>query len=318
MKSIVNLSPTQTMLSFVVAVLCGCSQESAAPTAANATTAADVSKMVSEIASLQAEVHRLQLENAALKVTPSVLLAEVTAAVAAGDLEKGEMALARLTERFSTAPEAVVGAQAITGLKAHHVAEAERAKKAAAQGFKAISVNPVYSDGDQTIALSAAVLGREWKFDAYGDSWHYLAAERGNQYVSVRATIATKSKSPELFGVAVYAQDGANLKKLGDFVYRFARWDDYGSYLGNEPDYGNDFARTSKIPFSLGVEVGEDDLKKKPLYIVAAKESCHTRHYQRFHQPPESYIPGRCVTLKDTLVVADFMGGTVGVLKKIE
>ena len=75
----------------------------------------------------------------------------------------------------------------------------------------------------------------------------------------------------------------------GTFMTKFARWSDYGSYLGNYHDNINDFAKTSSVRFKLGCEVSED-VVRKPYALVLKKENTLTRNTEKFENPPVSYI----------------------------
>lgn len=269
------------------------------------------------IETLKAEMARLRAENAQLRLTPSGLAAEVEEAVKAGDVAKAQDSLNRLVERFPASPEVPVATPRVEALVAKLRAEQEEHKRLAAIGFKALKDTPVFSHGDTTVNLASANLGKTWKYDSYGHGWKYLEAEKGKKFLLVKATVASNSKEPLLPGIAAYVADGAVLTRLGNLRYRFARWQDYGSFLGNHADYRNDFAHTHKIPFSLGVALGDEQLGRRPIYLVATREGCHTRTYERLAQPPVHYVPGTCASLKPALTVDDFKNGSLAVLKRI-
>jgi hypothetical protein len=130
--------------------------------------------------------------------------------------------------------------------------------------------------------------------------------------------ISSKARDPQLLGIAAYVPDGSTLKRLGLLKYRFARWGSYGSFLGTQPDYRNEFSHSWRIPFSAGVAVSDEDLKHKPIYLVVTGEGCHQRVYDRFGQPPVFYVPGECKSLKATLTADDFKGGTLAVLRRLD
>ena len=89
----------------------------------------------------------------------------------------------------------------------------------------------------------------------------------------------------------------------GNFKTEFARWDDYGSYLGNDHDFGNDFAKTSSVRFKIGKEVAEE-IVKGPYALIMKKENALNRNYERFNNPPISYIGS--VDYPYTLKLEDF------------
>lgn len=291
-----------------MAGLVGCGQ---APTV---TCPEDLS---SKVAALEAELVRLRAENEALRLTPVVLLADVSAAIAADDLARAATAQAKLADRFPTAPETAIGAKQVADLEAAGRLKEEEAARLAALGFKALRVNANFEGDGASIVLRSTSVSGQWSFDAYDNEWHYLESERGQKYVTARARVSSQRKNPLLMGLGVYVADGDRLRRIGRFGYRFARWRDYGSYLGNYADYRNDFAHTEHIEFSLGATVNQADIKR-PLYIVATKEGCFERSQTQFQQPPVRYVERRCATLADTLSIADFESGRLGILKRLE
>jgi hypothetical protein len=130
--------------------------------------------------------------------------------------------------------------------------------------------------------------------------------------------ISSKARDPSLFGIGAYVADGAKLKRLGQLRYRFARWSSYGAFLGTQAEYRNEFSHSWRIPFTAGVAVSDDDLKKKPIYLVVTGEGCHQRVYDRFGQPPVFYQPGECASLKESLSADDFKGEALAILKRVD
>ena len=271
-----------------------------------------------ELEVLRAEVMRLRAENAQLRISPAVLAAEVDAAVKAQDAEKAKAALKRLVDRYPLSAEAALAGRQVDMLVARQRAAEEEAKRVAALGFKALRTSPYFSYGDTSMGLTATGVVRRWIFDWHGDGWKFLDAEKGRKFVTATVTVSSKSKDPLLFGIGAYVANGATLTHVGKVRYRVIRWRDYGSFLGTQADFRNDFAHSSRIPFSIGVSVADDELKRKPLYLVATREGCHRRLYERFGQPPIQYIPGNCNSLKPTLTVADFKDGTLAVIKRLD
>ena len=145
-----------------------------------------------------------------------------------------------------------------------------------------------------------------------------MDAEKDRKMLVARVNVASKQREPTLFGMAAYVPDGSKLTRVGHMRYRFARWSSYGAFLGTTFDSRNEFSHSWKIPFTAGVSLSEDELKKRPIYVVATNEGCHQRHYERFGQPPVSYVPAECGTLKPTLTVDDFKGGSLAILKRID
>ena len=271
-----------------------------------------------ELEVLRAEVTRLRAENAQLRMSPAALAAEVESAVRAEDGDKAKAALKRLTDRYPLSAEAAQAGKRVDALLVKQRAAQEEAKRMAALGFKALRTTPYFSHGETSMGLTATGVVRRWNFDWYGDGWKYLDAEKGRKFVTATVTVASRSKDPLLFGIGAYVANGATLTHVGKVRYRLIRWRDYGSFLGTQADFRNDFAHSSRIPFSIGVSVADEDLRRRPLYLVATREGCHRRLYERFGQPPIQYVPGNCHSLKPTLTIADFKDGSLAVIKRLD
>jgi hypothetical protein len=271
-----------------------------------------------ELEVLRAEVARLRAENAELRQSPVTLAAEVQAAVKANDAEKAKAALKRLTDRFPLSAEAAQEGKRVDALVARQRAAQEEANKMAALGFKALRTSPYFSHGDTSIGLTATAVVSRWNFDRHGDGWKFLDAEKGRKFVTATVTVNSKNKDPQLFGIGAYVANGAVLNYVGRMRYRFFRWRDYGSFLGTQADFRNDFSYTSRIPFSVGVSVSDEELNRRPLYLIATREGCHRRLFERYGQPPIQYVPGNCYSLKPTLTIADFKDGSLSVIKRLD
>lgn len=272
--------------------------------------------LLKEINSLNEKIAKYEAENLELKNTPQQLLNKVVESVKIGDIKQSEFALNKLQNKYPNSLEFSNGAKIVEELVTLKKKEELEAKKIAALGFKALKINNTFTHDETTVKLSVANLGKRWIFDSYGDEWHYRESEKGEQFITARVNVASKSKDPSLFGIGVYVADGEVLTKVGEFEYKFVRWDDYATYLGNYSDYKNDFAHSSNIPFSLGASITNEKLKR-PIYIVITNEGCHTRNYERFASPPVSYSYSACNSLKDNLSLSDFTNGTLSILKTL-
>lgn len=272
----------------------------------------------SEREALRAEVTRLRAENEQLRLSPAALAAEVEFAVRAEDADKAKAALKRLTDRYPLSAEAASAGKRVDALLARQRASQEETRRVAALGFKALQVRPSFGHGDMTMGLTATGVVRRWTFDMHGDGWRFLDAEKGRKYLTATVQVSSKNKDPQLFGIAAYVADGAKLTHVGAARYRFIRWRDYGAFLGNHADFRNDFSHNSRIPFSIGVSVSDEELKRRPVYLVATREGCHRRLYERFGQPPIQYVPVNCESLKPTLSAADFKNGSLAILKRLD
>ena len=157
-----------------------------------------------------------------------------------------------------------------------------------ALGFKALKPSLSCKIDYNKVEISSLSIGNSFIFDSYDDRYYYRSADRGNKYITAVMKITSESMNPQLPQPAFYIIEGDKMKFDGWFSVEFARWEDYGTYLGNDHDFGNDFAKTSTIRFKIGKEVSEENLKK-PYAIILKKENFLSREYNRFDTPPISY-----------------------------
>lgn len=271
-----------------------------------------------EVTALRAEVARLRRENDDLRLSPTTLAAEVDEAIRTANEEKAVAAFKQLSDTFPVAAETGEMHKRLEAFLAQRRALEEEDKRIAALGFKALPVSPAVSHDDTALTLTSVAITKRWFFDSWGDGWRFLDAEKNKKLLIARLNIASKARDPQLFGIGAYVADGDKLKRLGQLRYRFARWSSYGAFLGTQADYRNEFSHSWRIPFTAGVIVSDEDLKKKPIYLVVTGEGCNQRVYDRFGQPPVFYQPGECPSLKDSLSAQDFRSGTLAVLKRLD
>lgn len=295
-------------LPVVPLLLAGCAAPSA-PCASGTADSADVT-------SLRAEVTRLQAENRELRDTPDALFASFSTALSKEDTSTAEAALERLQSKYPNSAQARGASDQLAAFRKQQEQKAAEAARIAALGFKALKVSPRLDGDEASVQLRAVKKSGRWTSDAYGDEWHYREAEKGSVFITARATVTSKSKDPKLPGIGVYKAKGDTLELLGLLGYDFARWDDYGSYLGNTPDYGNDFAHRSSIPFSLGLSV-TNEAAKETLYLVGTKTGCFERYEVRFGNPPVRYSEDACGSLPRTLKASDFADSHLSMLGRL-
>lgn len=275
-----------------------------------------VSAPSDDVAAMKDQIARLQNENAELRATPAVMLAAVQAA--GEDIAKSRAALELLKKKFPDAPQTKQAMDAVAQLEAARDKKEAEEKRLAALGLKALKVNSTITGDEATITLSSVTQAGRWISDAHDSQYHYRDAEKGSAFIIARVKAASTNKDPSLPGVALYRSEGAVLRKVASFGYEFVRWKDYGSYLGNYSDYGNDFAHTNAIPMTIGADAEVANLKR-PLFLVATKEGCYKRDYERFRNPPVSYIGGSgCTALKDSLQAADFGEGRLALVHRLD
>lgn len=255
-----------------------------------------------------------------LLTTPTVLLARVTEPVEARNLQAAEQALEALTRKFPQSQETKAALQRVDALRAKLARQEEENRRLAALGFKALKVSSQVELGEVKVRIGTPRFNRQFVFDRYDSSYRYRDADRDHKYVlaSLSATAAKGVSDPKLPGVALYWADGKVLRKVTDFDMEFARWEDYGTYLGNYHDSGNDFAKTATISFELGAQGSDADLARRPLYLVATKHGCQSQGADRFRNPPVYYY-GSCSDLAPTVQLDAFAeDGSLAVVNRID
>ena len=165
--------------------------------------------------------------------------------------------------------------------------ELNEQKRLKAQGFKGLNEMTNVEIGECDIKIGNFTTSKTFTFDDYGDSYYYKTADKDSKYISAKITISSSNKNPQLPATLAYTVDGDKLVYLGTFLLRFARWDNYGSYLGNYSDNGNNFSKVNSIPFKIGLELSDQDLTKA--IIVLISDEYMTRNYDKFNRPPISY-----------------------------
>lgn len=268
-----------------------------------------------EVLSLRKQVATLEAQIKDLRATPAVMLAAVEAS--RENLADATAAAEALKAKYPISPERATADKLLAQLTAARDKRDADAKRIAALGMRALPVNKRFDGDEAALAISGAALGTMWTFDAHGDRFHYLKPEKGARFVTARVTASSKNKDPKLPGLALYSTDGANLIKQNDFEYRFVRWSDYGSYLGNSSDYRNDFAHSSSIALTIAASI-EDSNIKRPLYLVATRAGCYHSDYERFKNPPMSYVARNCDALKSSLTATDFVRDGLVVVHRID
>ena len=208
------------------------------------------------------------------------------------EFDKALSAIKELKEYFPKSNEIIQAneiADAINKKKAAIEAEKQRIK---ALGFKALPVAQKAIIGANTIIFSNCKIGSKFVHDVYptytGSSWFEHTADKGSKYISFNMDVTSTDKDPNIPTLAFYSINGSSLAYRDYFWVQFARWDNYGSYLGNEPDLKNDFSKVNTVKFRVGVEI-EDDYLKKPYIVVLKKANTMVRKYERFKNPPVYY-----------------------------
>lgn len=209
-------------------------------------------------------------------------------------------ALTSIFPKSKEAAECVKQLEIIKKKEERKKAEEERLK---ALGFKALQQKTTFQVDYNKISISNISIGSQFTFDSYDDSYHYRSADRGNKYVTARMSVTSSSKYPNLPEFALYLIKGDVMEYEGSFDIEYARWRDYGAYLGNYTDYGNDFTKTSTVNFKIGEETSEENTKVA-FAIVAKNENVLSEQYERFNNPPKHWTGH--ANFKNKLKIKDF------------
>ncbi len=272
-------------------------------------------QLTGQIDNLNAQISNLMTENQELAQTPARRLVEISDLVAKRDEIGAQAALQALKQAYPSSMEVTSAEGLLSSLQTKLREEREAAERQERLGFRALKELRSFEGTGLKLNLSQAQIADKWLFDDYGNAHFYRDATRDNRFVVARVAITANpgNKDPRLPGFGVYTVSGKKLVLLARMEYRFSRWDDYGSYLGNEADFKNDFEYTATIPFTLGAEVAKSDLQK-PLFLLAARTPCMSRLYERFENPPVSYR-GFCDALKGELSLDEALSNTYVLVK---
>lgn len=276
------------------------------------------------VSNLNEEIEKLKSENEELKNTIELLkspaserLNIIKDLVSQNKLFEASTEIELLLKLFPKSIEAKQSSEQeklISDKKVKAAAEQARIKALGFKVLKEVSTVEVFYN---KISIGAFSTAQQFTFDAYNDSWFSFTADRGNKYISTRITITSTDKDPKLPVFYAYRVDGDKLICVGSFMLRFARWEDYATYLGNYNDNSNDFSKTGTIPFKIGIEVS-NEISSSPLVIVCRKQNCMGRSSDRFSNPPISYSADSGCTYDTTLTIDDLKKGyaVVKVLNK--
>ena len=217
-------------------------------------------------------------------------LVSINRLIADGDYTKARNEISQLCSLF---PESEESKQTPAILeKMDNLLEKRRIadERTKALGFKAIKPNTSTTIGYNKVTLSNISVGNKFIFDSYDDSWRYRTADRGNVFVTAVMTITSSLKNPDLPTLAIYSINGDQMNREEVMEVRFARWENYGTYLGN---------------FKIGAEVAAE-ITKKPYAIILKKCNGLSRNYNRYDNPPVSYTGS--ISYPYVLSVNDFSG----------
>lgn len=269
-----------------------------------------VSQQASTISLQQDTILQLRDTISQLQFPANQRLSKIKKLIAEENFAEAKTEIANLQSVFPYSTEAAECPsliQAINSKIAAIEAEKERIK---ALGFKALATQSKISIDYNTVTISGISIDKTFVHDVYetytGSQWYYNTADRGDKFITAAMSVMSSSKNPNIPTLAFYNIQGDKLNLKGTFRIEMARWDDYGSYLGNVHDNNNDFSKVSTVKFKLGCELPEEDFTK-PYIVVLKKENTQVRNYDRFRNPPIWYSGS--AGYPNTLSIEDFNGG---------
>jgi len=259
---------------------------------------------IAKVSESQAKTIKTLRDSVSILVFPAdQRLNEINTLVASADFSSARKKIAELKKVFPKSEEAKACEGIETSISAKEAAVKAEAERIKALGFKAITAKTSFKVGYNTVNLSSISVGNTFVHDAYSDEYYYNTADRGNKYVTAAMSITSTDKDPKLPQCAIYSVSGDKMNLEETFLTEFARWRDYGAYLGNYHDNSNDFSKVSTVKFKIGAEVSAS-VTTKPYAIVCKNKNVLTSSYDRFANPPASY--SGYASYPSTLKVEDF------------
>ena len=263
----------------------------------------EYNKSQQELASARDSIRVLQKQIMELSYPANQRLDNINKLIKAGDLDAATAEIDNLVALFPKSNEAQQENSLRTKIEKLHQAKIEEEKRIKALGFKVLKDNMSVSFGDVKASFSGFQTANTFTFDSYDDHYRYFQADKNQKYISASMSITSSSSNPKLPQCAVYFVNGDVLEySYTTFITRFARWDDYGSYLGNDADFNNDFSKVNTVRFKIGVEVKDENLQR-PFVVVLKKEGVLERTYEQFSTPEISY--SGYASFASTLTLAD-------------
>jgi hypothetical protein len=258
----------------------------------------DYTKLQKELADCKKTVE--ELSN-----TPQLRLINGQQFFAKNDFASARKELNGLIEKYPVSEEAKKATMLLSDIEKIETERKEAEERKRTLGYKALKESNTLLIGDVTIKFNSISIGGQWIFDNYGTEWRYRSAERGEIYVLSKISISAETKDPNLPPILVFKISNGALSLLGTMGYEFSRWENYGTYLGNNADFSNDFAHTKTIPFSCGLSISKNDIDNEAVFVVVKKANCFSRAENKYANPPVSYTEGEC-NVKSSLSIDDF------------
>ena len=278
-------------------------------------TKKQLSELKTELEKTKTELNNCTAELTELKNTAENRFVRAKKLFSENNLNGAKIEFQGIVDNFKGTNDASIASKEIA--KIDKIIEQKRieAERKKALGYKVLKPTTRVKYGDLSLRFDKIWKGKRWSFDDYGHKYFLRDAERGNSHIMTRVSITSDNNNPKLPPILVYQMNNGELKLLGTLNYKFRRWEDYGSYLGNTADYGNDFAHSKTIPFNCGLELSNDKLKSGTIYIVLKKQGCFNRTKVDYGNPEIAYRQSLC-NPKQILKVEDFDSNYV-LLKKL-
>ena len=251
-----------------------------------------VDSLTNVVASQQAQIKSMRDSISILQFPADQRLAMIKRLIADESFIEAKKEIAALQSYFPNSQEATQCPSLIESINSKVAAIEAEKERIKALGFKALKTQTKVTVGYNTVVFGSFSIGAKFIHDVYptytGSSWYEHTADRGNKYISCAMDVTSSSKGPDIPTLAFYAIQGDKLVKKGDLWVQMGRWQDYGTYLGNEHDLKNDFSKVSTVKFKLGLELPDADFSA-PYVIVLKKANTQVRHYERMRNPPVYY-----------------------------
>lgn len=251
-----------------------------------------VDSLTNIVSSQQASISAMRDSIAVLQFPADQRLAKIKQLIAEESFASAKKEISALESYFPNSQEAVQCPALIESINSKVAAIEAEKERIKALGFKALKTQTKVTVGYNTVVFGSFSIGAKFIHDVYptytGSSWYEHTADRGNKYISCAMDVTSSSKGPDIPTLAFYAIQGDKLVKKGDLWVQMGRWQDYGTYLGNEHDLKNDFSKVSTVKFKLGLELPDADFSA-PYVIVLKKANTQVRHYERMRNPPVYY-----------------------------
>lgn len=268
-------------------------------------TKKQLSVLKTELEKTKAELNNCSSELTAIKNTAENRFIRAKKLLIENKLKGAKKEFRGIVDNFKGTNDATIAKKEIAKIDKTIEQKIIAAERKKALGYKILKPTMRVKYQDLSLSFDKIWKGKRWSFDDYGNEYFLRDAKRGNSHIMARVSITSENNNPSLPPILVYQMKNGELKLLGTLGYKFRRWEDYGSYLGNYADYGNSFAHSKTIPFNCGLELSNDDLKSGTIYVVLKKQGCFNRYNENYGRPEISYRKSTCKT-KKILKVEDF------------